>query len=113
MQSRAQAKYVRIAPRKARIVADLIRGKDIEEALSILRFTPKRGAHVVEKVVRSALANAEHNYDMNKDDLYIHRIFVDEGPTLRRFRPRALGRATPIRKRTSHITAILSEREEE
>lgn len=111
MEAKAQAKYVRIAPRKARVVMDLIRDKNLMEAFSILRFIPKRASGIIEKVLQSAAANAEHNYEMNKDDLYVYRAYVDEGPTLKRFIPRALGRATRIRKRTSHITVILRERE--
>ncbi len=113
METRAQARFIRIAPRKARIVMDLIRGKDVNEALSILRFTPKRASAIIEKVVNSAIANAEHNYEMNRDELYIDEGYVDEGPTLKRFRPRAMGRATRIDKRTSHITVVLREREED
>lgn len=113
MEAKAQARFVRIAPRKARIVMNLIRGKDVEEAFSILRFVPKRASRIIEKLLRSAVANAEHNYNMDGDDLFIYRAYVDEGPTLKRFIPRALGRATRIRKRTSHITVILREREEE
>jgi len=113
LEAKAQARFIRIAPRKARVVMDLIRGKDVEEALSILRFTPKRASGIIEKVVNSAIANAEHNYELNRDDLYIDQGYVDEGPTLRRFRPRAMGRATRIDKRTSHITVVLREREED
>jgi large subunit ribosomal protein L22 len=111
MEVKAQARYVRIAPRKARIVMDLVRGKNVGEALSILRFTPKRASRFIEKVLRSAVANAEHNNNMMKDELYIYKAHVDEGPTLKRFRPRARGRATRINKRTSHITVILRARE--
>jgi len=109
MEAKAQAKYVRIAPRKARVVMDLIRDKNLMEAFSILRFIPKRASGIIEKVLQSAAANAEHNYEMNKDDLYVYRAYVDEGPTLKRFIPRALGRATRIRKRTSHISIVLDE----
>ncbi|MDO9535444.1 MAG: 50S ribosomal protein L22 [Bacillota bacterium] len=112
MEAKAQARFVRIAPRKARIVMDLIRGKNVGEAFSILQFVPKRASGIIEKVVQSAVANAEHNYEMNKDDLFIFKAFVDEGPTLKRFRPRAMGRASAIRKRSSHLTVILSERKE-
>ncbi len=112
MEVKAQAKFVRIAPRKVRVVMDLIRGKDTGEALSILRFIPKRASGIITKVLRSALANAEHNYELDKDGLYVSRAYVDEGPTLKRFRPRAFGRAARIRKRTSHLTIILKEREE-
>ncbi len=111
MEAKAQAKFVRIAPRKVRIVMDLIRGKNLGEAITILRFVPKKASGIIEKVLRSAAANAEHNYDMNKDDLYVYKAYADEGPTLKRFMPRAMGRATRIRKRTSHITVILRERE--
>jgi len=112
MEAKAQARFVRIAPRKVRIVMNLIRGKSVEEALSVLRFIPKRASRIIEKVIRSAAANAEHNHEMSRGDLYVYRAYVDEGPTLKRFRPRALGRATRIRKRTSHITVVLREREE-
>jgi large subunit ribosomal protein L22 len=112
MEAKAQARFVRIAPRKARIVMDLIRGKNVGEAFSILRFVPKKASGIIEKVVQSAVANAEHNYEMNKDDLFVFKAFVDEGPTLKRFRPRAMGRASRIRKRSSHLTVILRERKE-
>ncbi len=110
MEARAQARYVRIAPRKARAVADLIRQKDVGEALSILRYTPRRAARVVAKVVQSAAANAEHNLEMAHDNLYVHLAYVDEGPTLKRVQPRARGRRFLIRKRTSHITVVVRER---
>lgn len=113
MEAKAQARFVRIAPRKARLVIDLVRGKDVDEALSILHYTPKRASGIIEKVVNSAAANAEHNHDMDRNELYIHKAYVDEGPPLKRYRPRALGRATRILKRTSHITVVLREREEE
>ncbi|NMB35438.1 MAG: 50S ribosomal protein L22 [Firmicutes bacterium] len=112
MEVKAQARFVRIAPRKVRVVMDLIRGKDAGEALSILSFIPKRASGIISKVLRSALANAEHNNEMDGDALYISQAYVDEGPTLKRFRPRAFGRAARIRKRTSHLTIILKEREE-
>jgi large subunit ribosomal protein L22 len=104
---RATAKYVRIAPRKARLVADAIRGKSYPEAASILRFTNKRAAKVIGDVVNSAAANAEHNMDADPEELFVREIRVDEGPTIKRYRARALGRATMIRKRTSHITVEL------
>ena len=109
MQSKAIAKTVRIAPRKVRLILDLVRGKEVGEAISILKLTNKRSSPVVEKLVKSAVANAEHNYDMDIDNLYISEIFADEGPTMKRFRPRAQGRATKINKRTSHITVIVEE----
>lgn len=111
MEARAQARHVRVAPRKVRMVMDLIRGKDLNEALTILRFTPRSSSKVVEKVLLSAAANAQNNYDMDEDSLYVSNCYVNEGPTLKRFRPRAMGRAGMIRKRTSHITIILKEKE--
>ncbi|MFC5713797.1 50S ribosomal protein L22 [Thalassorhabdus alkalitolerans] len=112
MQAKAVAKQVRIAPRKARLVADLVRGKNIGEALAILNHTPKAASPIIEKVLNSAVANAEHNYEMEPENLYISEAFVDEGVTLKRFRPRAMGRATRINKRTSHITIVVSEKKE-
>ncbi|MDN4527195.1 50S ribosomal protein L22 [Fictibacillus fluitans] len=112
MQAKAIAKQVRIAPRKARIVIDLIRGKQVGEALAILRLTPKAASPVIEKVLKSAIANAEHNYEMEPNNLVVSSAFVDEGITLKRFRPRAMGRASRINKRTSHITIVVSEKKE-
>ena len=103
---------MRIAPRKVRLVVDLIRGKQIGEAVAILRHTPKAASPVVEKVLKSAVANAEHNYDLDINSLVVSEVFVDEGPTLKRFRPRAQGRASAINKRTSHITIVVSEKKE-
>ena len=110
MEAKAVAKYVRIAPRKVRVVMDLIRGKDVAEAFAILKFTPKAGADVIEKVLKSAVANAENNFDMDVDNLYISSAFVDQGPTLKRIHPRSRGQAFKILKRTSHITVIVDER---
>lgn len=104
---RAVAKYVRIAPRKARLVADTIRGKSYPEAVSILRFTNKRAARLIGDVINSAAANAEHNDAADPDELFVREIRVDDGPTIKRYRARAMGRATMIRKRTSHITVEL------
>lgn len=112
MEARAVARHIRISPRKARQVVDLIRDKDVDEALAILRFAPKGSSPIVEKVVRSAMANAENNYDMDVESLYVAECYVDQGPTLKRIRPRARGMANRIRKRTSHITVILREKEE-
>ncbi len=109
METRAVAKYVRISPRKVRLVMDQIRGKRVEEAINVLGFSPQKGAFLVKKLIHSAVANAEGNTNVDVDTLYIKRIFADEGPTLKRFRPRAMGRATRIRKRTSHLTVILDE----
>ena len=110
MESKAVAKYVRVAPRKVRVVMDLIRGKNIGEALAILKFTPKVSADVIEKVLKSAVANAEHNFDMNVDKLYVASAFVDQGPTLKRIHPRSRGQAFKILKRTSHVTVVVKER---
>ncbi|SDI90536.1 MULTISPECIES: 50S ribosomal protein L22 [Alteribacillus] len=112
MQAKAVAKQIRIAPRKARLVIDLIRGKEVGEAIGILKNTPKAASPIIEKVLNSAIANAEHNYEMEPEDLYVSEAFVDEGITLKRFRPRAMGRATRINKRTSHITVVVTEKKE-
>jgi ribosomal protein L22 len=108
---RAQAKYVRSSARKARLVCDHIRGKSVEEARAILQFTPRAVARDWSKVLESAVANAEHNHELDGEDLFIKAAHADEGPTLKRFRPRAMGRATPIRKRTSHLTILLTPKE--
>ena len=112
MEARAVAKYIRIAPRKVRKVVDLIRGKQVAEAMAILKFTPNRGCAAVAKVVKSASANAEHNKDANKDSLYVAEAFVDQGPTLKRFNPRAMGKADLKRRKTSHITIVVREKKE-
>jgi len=112
MQAKAIAKYIRISPRKARQVIDLIRGKDVGEAFAILKFTPHKATESVNKVLKSAVANAEHNYEMNADKLFVKEAYVDAGPTLKRIMPRAMGRADLIRKRTSHITVVVSEKKE-
>ncbi len=104
---KAVAKFVRIAPRKARLVADEVRGKSYSEAASLLRFTNKRAAKILGGVIDSAAANAEHNSNADPDELRVKTVRVDEGPTIKRYRPRAMGRATMIRKRTSHITVEL------
>ncbi|MFB0832310.1 50S ribosomal protein L22 [Brevibacillus laterosporus] len=110
MESKAVARNIRIAPRKVRLVIDLIRGKKIGEALGILKHTPKAGSPVVEKLLNSAIANAEHNHNLDVENLVVSQVFVDQGPTLKRFRPRAMGRASRIHKRTSHITVVLNEK---
>ena len=107
----AVARYIRISPKKVSIVLDLIRGKSVAEADAILEYTPKSSAPVVRKLLASATANAENNQMMNRDGLYVAETFVGPGPTLKRYRPRARGSAAPIRKRTSHITVILDEKE--
>jgi large subunit ribosomal protein L22 len=111
MEARAISRHVRIAPQKMRLVVDLVRGKGVEEALNILDYTPKRAAKVVAKTVRSVLANAQNTQSVDVDRLFIKRVFVDGGPTWKRFTPRAQGRATPIRKRTCHVTVVVDERE--
>ena len=104
---KATAKFVRIAPRKARLVADEVRGKSLGDAVSALQFTNKRAAGILGDVIKSAAANAEHNDDADVDSLFVREVRVDEGPTIKRYRARAMGRATQIRKRTSHITVTL------
>jgi len=112
MEAKAVAKYIRVSPRKARQVIDLIRGKSVQDAFAILKFTPNKGADLIEKVLKSAVANAENNYDMDTDSLVVSKAYVDQGSTLKRFRPRAMGRADRIRKRTSHITVMVTEKKE-
>jgi ribosomal protein L22 len=109
---RASSRYVRIAPRKARLIADQVRGMQIDKARALLQFSPRGAAADIGKLIESAAANAENNFDLVADEMHVAEITVDEGPTLRRFRPRALGRATPINKRTSHIAVALSPDEE-
>jgi large subunit ribosomal protein L22 len=106
---RATAKFVRVSPRKARLVADLVRGKSVPEARAILAFATRDAAVPVRKVLESAAANADHNHGMRSDELVLAHVTVDPGPTIKRYRPRAMGRATPIMKRTSHITIGLAE----
>lgn len=108
---RATAKYIPVSAQKARLVVDLVRGKDVDEALAVLEFTPKRAARDVAKVIRSAIANAEENFGLAREDLYVAEIFADEGPTLKRGRAGARGRYKPILKRTSHVTVVLGEYE--
>ncbi|MCL1848832.1 MAG: 50S ribosomal protein L22 [Clostridiales bacterium] len=109
-EATARAKYIRISPRKARAVIDLIRGKALKEAEAILRFTAHKGTKPIGKVLQSAAANAEHNYDMDRDLLFVKAAFVDGGPVMKRMMPRAQGRGDIIKKRTSHITIIISEK---
>ncbi len=110
MEAKAIAKTIRIAPRKVRLVIDLIRGKQVGDAFAILKHTDKRSTTVIEKVLKSAVANAEHNYNMDIDGLYVKEAYVNAGPTLKRFRPRAKGRAGLINKRTCHITVVVAEK---
>ncbi|MGA3084966.1 MAG: 50S ribosomal protein L22 [Thermodesulfobacteriota bacterium] len=108
METKAQAKYIRIAPRKVQVIIPAIKGRKVEEAISILQFMPRKGARILQKVLHSAVANAEQN-KVDIDTLVVKTVLVDGGPTLKRFMPRAMGRAYPILKRTSHITVFLEE----
>ena len=107
METKAAARFIRISPQKIRLVMDQIRGKNVGEALNVLSFAPLKGANILKKLVKSAVANSEQKSKVDVDSLYIKRIYADEGPILRRWRPRAHGRATRIRKRTSHLTVVL------
>jgi large subunit ribosomal protein L22 len=113
MKVRAQAKYVRHSPYKVRRVLDLVRGLPVQEAVDVLRLSPRGATEPISKALRSAVANAEHNHALDADDLVVAEAYADEGPTLKRYRPRARGRATRIRKRTSHITIVVSDMNEE
>lgn len=117
MQSRAILRNTRVSAQKARLVADLVRGKDVPQAIEILQFTQKKTAPVIKKLIESAVANAEHaakqeDVDLDVDELFVQTIFVDQGPSLRRYRPRAHGRATRVLKKSSHITVVLATRED-
>lgn len=111
MEAKAHVKYLRVSPRKARQVMNLIRGKDVGEAVAILKNTPKKASRLIEKVLHSAVANAENNNDMIADELFIKEAYANEGPTMKRWRPRAQGMASPINKRTSHLSIVVSERD--
>jgi len=110
MEAKAIAKGIDVSPRKARLVADVVRGRTVQEALAMLQFMPQKSARPVRKVIQSAAANAENNYSMDADLLFVSQIYVNEGPTQRRFRPRAHGRVSPLLKRSSHITAVVAEK---
>ncbi len=110
MEARAIARFIRIAPRKAQQVVDIVRGKQVDEALAILKFTPKAAAPIVYKLIQSAVANAENNNNMDREKMFVAEIYANQGPTMKRFRPRAQGRATTIRKRTSHIGVVVKEK---
>lgn len=112
MEAKAIARYIRLTPRKARLVADLVRDKDVVKALTILKFTNKKAAPMIEKVLSSAIANAVNNFDMDEEKLYVSKILIDAGPLIKRMKPRAMGRADIIHKKTSHITVIVSEKKE-
>lgn len=111
MNAKAVVRFTRIAPRKARQVIDMIRGKKVGDAQTILKFTPRFAAEIIGKVLNSAIANAENNHKMNRESLYVSEAYVDQGPTMKRFMPRAQGRASAIHKRTSHITIVVAEKE--
>ncbi len=111
MEARAILRFIRVSPRRVRLVVDQIRGKEVEKALDILKYTPKRSAAIVAKVLKSAIANAENTQSVDVDRLYVKRALVDEGGMWKRFMPRAMGRATRVRKRLSHITLVIDERE--
>ena len=111
MEAKAVAKYVRMSPSKLKPVADLVRGKDLRDALNILKFTPGKGSEIVEKVVQSAAANAENNFDLNPDDLYVAEVYANQRPTMKRWRAGAQGRASMILKRSSHVGVTLKEKD--
>ena len=111
MEAKAYLKYARISPRKVQIVLDLIRGKDVATAMGILNNTPRAASELLIKLLKSAIANAENNHNMNVENLYVSEVFADQGPTLKRIRPRARGSANRINKKTSHITLVLKDAE--
>ena len=108
--AKAMARTVRVSPRKTRLVLDLIRGKNVADAIAIWKFTPNKAARIVEKTLNSAIANAENNFGLEKANLVVSEAFANEGPTMKRFRPRAKGSASPINKRTTHVTVVVSEK---
>lgn len=110
MEAKAIARYVRLTPRKARLVADVVRGKSALQALDILTFTNKKAAVVLKKTLASAIANATNNFNMNEENLYVAKVMVDEGPILKRVMPRAMGRADIIHKKTAHVTIVVAEK---
>ena len=111
MEAKAHARYIRISPRKVEVVLDQVRGKSIDEALAILRYMPHKGARITEKLIQSAAANAESNHDMVRDNLYVAQIYANQGPTMKRYKARAQGRANLIRKRSTHISVVLREKQ--
>ena len=108
--AKAMARTVRVSPRKTRLVLDLIRGKNVADAIAILKFTPNKAARIVEKTLNSAIANAENNFGLEKANLVVSEAFANEGPTMKRLRPPAKGSASPINKRTTHVTVVVSEK---
>ena len=111
MEAKAHARYIRISPRKVEVVLDQVRGKSIDEALAILRYMPQKGARITEKLIQSEAANAENNHDMVRDNLYVAQIYANQGPTMKRYKARAQGRANLIRKRSTHISVVLREKQ--
>ena len=111
MQAKAIAKYVRISPLKVNFICKEIRGKQVDEALAILKFTPKKGARILVKVLNSAIANAEHNFGLNREDLFVSQAYANNAPVMKRWRPKAKGMAYPILKRSSHVGVVVEERE--
>ncbi len=108
--AKAEAKYIRISPRKVKPVADLVRGKNVKEAQAILKFTPRKGARLLLKVLNSAVANAENNFDLDTESLFVKEVYANQGPTLKRFKAGSMGRSIPMLKRTSHIGVVVSEK---
>jgi large subunit ribosomal protein L22 len=110
VEAKAVAKFVRISSRKVKPVADLVRGKDVNEALAILKFTPRKSARILYKVMKSAIANAENNFDMDAENLIVSEVYANQGPTMKRFKAGSMGRANPIKHRTSHIGVVVAEK---
>lgn len=111
VEAKAIAKYIRISPRKMKPIADLVRGKNANEAIAILKFTPRKGAAVLKKVIESAVANAENNHGMDVESLFVSEVYANQGPTMKRWKAGSMGRANPILRRTSHIGVVLKEKE--
>lgn len=111
MKANAVAKYIRISPRKMKPICDLVRGKNASEAMAILQFTPRKGAELLNKVIKSAVANAENNHDMDVESLYIESVYANQGPTMKRWKAGSMGRAKPRLIRTSHIGVVVAEKE--
>lgn len=110
MEARAIAKYIRVSPRKMKPIADLVRGKNVKEAMAILKYTPRKGARIFLKVMQSAVANAENNHEMALDNLYVSQIYANQGPVMKRFKAGSMGRANPVKHRTSHIGVAVAEK---
>ncbi|MBS7528225.1 50S ribosomal protein L22 [Fusibacter paucivorans] len=111
MQAKAEAKHMRISPRKMKPIADLVRGKNVKEAQAILKFTPRKGAEIFLKVLNSAVANAENNHHLDVESLYVKEIYANQGPTMKRWNAGSMGRANPVLKRSSHVGVVVAERE--